>query len=149
MGSSVFLKIIRSWIIGMILKMMLPDPKPNILRHMQISEVDVRQTIWNQHEQWPCKNNIPLVSYWKNALIISVRVSCAKKTGLVDLRTDFHYHTPNNTGGIFHYHPVWLLYGQSFFFVCPGNFCMITCWARMNLGPNSVTWVGNLVIQHC
>ena len=80
MGSSVFLKIIRSWIIGMILKMTLPDPKPNILRHMQISEVDVRQTIWNQHEQWPCKNNcIPLVSYWRNALIISVRVSCAKR----------------------------------------------------------------------
>lgn len=88
---------------------------PTFWDKMQLSEVDVRQTIWNQHEQWPCKNNIPLVSCWRNALIISVRVSCAKKTGLVDLCTDFHYHTPNNTGGIFHYRPVWLLYGQSFF----------------------------------
>ena len=81
MGSSVFLKVIRSWIIiGMNLNMMLPDPKPNILRHMLISEVDVRQTIWSQHKQWPCKNNcIPLVSYRRNALIISVRVSCAKR----------------------------------------------------------------------
>lgn len=147
MRSGVFLKIIRSWIIGIILKMMLPDPKPKVLRPVQIYQLDVRQTIWNQHEQWPCKNNcIPLVSYSRNALSVSVWVT--QKEWLGWFSSDFHYHTPNNTGGILHYHPVWLLYGQSFF-VCPGNFRMITCWARMNLGPNSVTWVGNLFIQHC